>query len=183
MDTHPKRSPSASRAILPLGLDGLFRGIGQMLQLANHIAETAPEDESGAVEVSRTGSVGIPKAAQAVYGVSVRIGPRVAPPRRPFATLRQRAGKDPVIDDVREPAADVLDEGDHFLVVAELPGASEAEVTWQVRNERVLTIHAECADRKYHRDIAFAEPVDDRTALTSYANGILELRLWKPGLR
>ncbi len=97
--------------------------------------------------------------------------------------MRQNARKEPVIDDMREPAADVLDEGDHFLVIAELPGATEDDVKWHVRDEHVLTIHAECADRNYHRVITFAEPVDDRTALASYANGVLELRLWKPGLR
>jgi HSP20 family protein len=178
VNTHPK-GPAADRVSLPLGLDGLFRGLAQVLQLAHHIAESVPEDASGAVEAGQTGSAGIPKVAQAVYGVSMRIGPRVAPPRRRIATLRRNSRDESVVDDVREPTADVLDEGDHFLVVVELPGVQEDQVQWSLRDQRTLTIRAASPDRNYQRDIGFNEPVDDRDARSTFATGVLELRLWK----
>jgi HSP20 family protein len=111
--------------------------------------------------------------------VSVRIGPRVAPPRRRLATLRRNSRNEPVVDDVREPATDVLDEGDHFLVVVELPGVQEDQVHWCVRDLRTLTIRAASTDRNYQKDIGFPEAVDDRDLRSTFATGVLELRLWK----
>jgi len=150
-----------------------------VLQTASYIAEHVPEDATGAVEVASRSSRGIPGVARAIYGVSMRIGPRVAPPRRRPKTLRTNARKQPVIDDAREPAVDVLDEGDHFLVVAELPGVQETQVEWRLANERTLLIRAESPDRHYRRDIRVTEPIDAGKVLSSYANGVLELRLWK----
>lgn len=183
MNRHPKGDPAGSRVTLPLGLDGLFRGLAQMLQAVNRVTENAPPDESGAVEVSETGSIGIPAAAQAVYGVSVRVGPRVAPLRRPAAAVRRNARNEPIVVDVREAAADVLDEGDHYLVVVELPGVQEHEIEWNVRDHHTLTIRAASADRNYRKDIRLSEAVDARDAQAVFATGILELKLWKMGTR
>lgn len=183
MNTHSKGDPAGSRVTLPLGLDGLFRGLAHVLQLVNRVAENAPADETGAVEVTETGSIGIPAAAQAAYGVSVRIGPRVAPPRRPVATTPRNTRDKPIIVDLREAAADVLDEGDHYLVVVELPGVQEHEIEWSVRDHHTLTIRAAAADRNYRKDISLTEAVDPRRAQGRFATGILELRLWKMGSR
>ena len=178
MRTHPKSDGPRARATLPLGLDGLFRGLSQVLQIANEIAEKVPEDASGAVTASETGSRGL-KGLRAIYGASVRIGARVAPARRPIVTAPRSRRRAPVAEDTSEPMADVHDEGDHYLVVAELPGALEAGVRWEVRDDCRVIIKADAAGRTYRTELPLAEHVDDTRTVSCYANGVLELRLWK----
>jgi HSP20 family protein len=160
------------------GLEGLFRGLASILQTANDIAVRAGDDGTTPFEIDRRSSVGVPGAAKVVYGASLRIGARVAPPRRP-RTVRQNAGREPVIDDSREPVADVFDEGDHYLVIVELPGVEETAIHWGVRGGTSLEIRAESGDRKYVKQIALPGLVNDQAATCGYANGVMELRLWK----
>ena len=146
------------------GLEGLFRGIASILHLANDIAVSAGDDGSTPIDVRRTASTGVPGTVNVAYGASMRIGPRVAPPhRRPMF----------------EPAADVLDEGDHFVVIAELPGMEAAAIGWTVTDGSRLVIRAESADRKYVKDLRLPGLVSEEAAMSCYANGVLELRLWK----
>jgi HSP20 family protein len=135
-----KKSPS-------FGLDGMFRGLGQLLQLA---ADASTKD------------------ARAGYGVSVRIGGVRAPARRTH-----------VVEDTREPMVDVFDEGDHYLVVGELPGVAEPAAHWSVREGQWLTVAGTAGARRYHKDLRLAERVASATAQARFENGVLELRLWK----
>jgi HSP20 family molecular chaperone IbpA len=178
VSTHHKPDDRRPRVTLPLGLDGLFRGITHVLQTASHIADTVPEDPSGAVDVTQTGTIG-PKGMRAVYGASVHIGPRVAPLRGYASVAKRRARRTATEEDAREPMADVHDEGDHYLIVAELPGAAETSVQWSVRDGRRLVVRADCQGRKYYTELTLAETVDEDTIVSCYANGVLELRLWK----
>lgn len=161
------------------GLDGLFSGLTNIFQIANDLVERAASDAASGVEVHRASKTAMRDGAQTVCGVSIRVGPRVAPPRRVFGTVRRNARREPVIDDVCEPSVDVFDEGDHFLVVAELPGVDQAAVDWSITDGVRLTVRAESADRKYHRNIELSERVDREHASACHANGVLELRLWK----
>ena len=161
------------------GLEGLFRGIASILQMANDVAVRAGDDGVTPVDVQRTSSTGIPGALNVVYGASLRVGARVAPPRRRPRTLRQNARREPIIDDSREPVADLFDEGDHYLVIAELPGVDAAAVRWTLERGTLVTIAAESADRKYVKQIELPGLASDQAAVSCYANGVLELRLWK----
>ena len=161
------------------GLEGLFQGIAGILQTVNEIVVRAGDDGSTPIEVHRSGSTGIPGALNAVYGASVRVGPRVAPLRTRPATLRRNARNEAVIDETREPAVDVFDEGDHYLIVAELPGVDERAVQWTVRTDTGVLISAESDDRKYSKTLQLTEAVDADRAVSCYVNGVLELRLWK----
>jgi len=159
-------------------LDGLFRGLTQVLQMADEIARKVPEDASTAVEAGTSGRTG-PKGLRAMYGASVRIGPRVAPPLRHPGTVRRNARRESVIDDAREPLTDVHDEGDYYLVIAELPGAEESTVQWSVHDGRRVVVGAESADRRYHGEVVLAESVDEGRAEGLYVNGVLAVKLCK----
>jgi HSP20 family protein len=126
-----------------------------------------------------TEAIGSRKGVHVVYGLSVRVGLQGVPVVARFGNLRQDAGKMPVVDEAREPIADVFDEEDHYLVIAELPGVDQPAVQWSVREGLFVIISAESAGRKYHKEIELTTRVDDRTAVSRYANGVLELRLWK----
>jgi HSP20 family protein len=173
-----KKTMPQPRTNWPLGLDGLVRGLDSLLQAAAHIAEATDDDEASA-EVHRTGTVGSPKGVHAVYGVSVRLGARGRPVVSRFGNVRQNARSAPVVDPVREPMADVLDEGDHYLVVAELPGVEASDVHWRLLDDRRLVIRAESAGRRYYREIELTVPVDAENVGSRYENGVLELTLSK----
>ena len=161
------------------GLEGLFRGIASILQTANDIAVRAGDDGTTPIEVDRESSTGIPGALKVRYGASLRVGARVAPPRRRMRTVRQPAGREPIIEDANEPIADVFDEGDHLVVVAELPGVELAAIRWNVTNGKTLAIEAESPDRRYLKTIDLPALVNAQAATCGYANGVMELRLWK----
>jgi HSP20 family protein len=160
--------------------DELFRGLGNLLRIATELAEQAQGGQSQA-EVRRSGSCGIPKTLHAVYGVSVRVGPRGEPVVAPFGNVRRNARKEAVVEEAREPLADVLDEDDHFLVVVELPGVDESAVHWELGDGVHLTVSASARGRAYSRAIELTEPADPARALARYENGVLELRLAKEG--
>ena len=162
---------------LSLGLGGVFRGLSDLLQIAVEIAESEDAGRTAAT-VRRERTSGLP-GLHAVYGVSVRVGARGAPVVTRFGNVRQNADREPVIEEEREPLVDVLDEDDHYLIVAELPGVGQDAVSWRLRDTHTLVIGGDAPERKYSRTVALADPVNDQTAMSSYANGILQLKLWK----
>ena len=164
-----KRSDDDLPVDLPRTVEGLFRGLGNLLEKATELAGKADQ-------LSHTEVVGDPNGLRAEYGVSVRFGAAAAPAAAPFKTVRRP------VDPVREPATDFFDEDDHYLVVAELPGINEADVQWSASGD-VLTIRAACGDRKYGKEIRLPSPVDPAKTHAAYKNGILELRLWKRAKR
>ena len=161
------------------GLEGLFQGIASILRTVNDVAVRAGDDGTTPIEVQRSSSFGVPGALNTVYGASVRVGPRVAPPRTRPRTLRQNARREPVIDDAREPIADVFDEGDHYAVIAELPGVESSAVQWSVCDGQRVVIRAESPERKYHKELVLPGLVNEQAAVSCYSNGVLELHLWK----
>ena len=146
------------------GIENLFQGIASILRMANDIVVRAGDDGTTPIEVHRRSSIGIPGALNGVFGASVRVGPRVAPPRR-----RPRS----------EPLADVFDEGDRYVVIAELPGVDATNIQWNVTDGVRLVIRADSCTRKYHKQIVLPGPVNEQSSVSCYTNGVLELRLWK----
>lgn len=84
-----------------------------------------------------------------------------------------------IVRETREPMVDVFNEGDHYLIVAEVRGADSANVDWHVRNERTVVIQGSSDRCAYYRELELAAPVTVQTAVASYSNGVLEVRLWK----
>jgi HSP20 family molecular chaperone IbpA len=172
-DRKDKTTPTSAAE----GLDGILRGLGNLLQTAVQMAENVQE----AGEVHQSGSTGS-EGLRAVYGVSVRVGPGNVRRIENFGNLRQRPGQKPVIDEFREPMTDLLDEGDYLLVIVELPGIEESGVEWKINGDTVV-ISARAGARKYHKKLRLPSPVDEKRSISSYKNGILELKLWKQQAR
>jgi len=160
------------------GLGGIFKGLGDFLEMASNLSQKAEQLQGEAGEGMRVGTFGSPKGLHAVYGVSVRVGAGGQPVVEHFGNLREKAGKGPVVDEVREPIADLLDEDDHFLVVAELPGMGESEVQWKIKDD-ILILSGESGDRKYYKELLLPSRIQENTVSAAYKNGILELKLWK----
>jgi HSP20 family protein len=151
-----------------ISFGGLFKGIGNLIDLASKLSEEGAEKKG---EIG-----GLPKGAKGVYGFSIKTlaGKPVV---ESFGNVRETA-KGPVVEEVREPIVDVFDEEDHILVIAELPGVSEDEIKVEVTGD-ILNLTASDKDRKYAKEILLPSKVKSDSMKTSYKNGILEVTLGK----
>lgn len=151
-----------------LGLGGLFKGIGDFIELVGEMAE------KGEREVRTTGEIkGLGK--DAIYGYHVRIGPLGKPEIKTFGTVR-RTEKGPVIAEKREPLVDVFEEKDHLRVMAELPGCEKKDVKLDLKGD-TLTISVDKPDRKYYKDVKL--PAETKINKVTCNNGVLEVELKK----
>jgi HSP20 family protein len=151
-----------------IGFGGLFKGLGNLIDLAAKLREEG---------VEKRGEIrGLPRGARGVYGFSIRTLAG-KPVIESFGNIRETA-RGPVVEEVREPMVDVFDEPDHILVIAELPGVSENEIKLEVSGD-ILNLSASDKDRKYAREILLPGKVKSESVKTSYNNGILEITLEK----
>ena len=160
------------------GFKGIFRGLGDLLQMASDFASTA--SNSAAPHAMRRGALLRPRGLHGVYGVSVRVCPPGAPSVARVGQVRSTPRDGVVINGAREPLADVFDEGDHYVVIVELPGVESSSVHWRIAGGTAVIIRADSSDRKYYKTLTLPGPIDDNATVSCYANGVLELKLWKP---
>jgi HSP20 family protein len=168
-----KKKERKEEVTFDLGFSGLFRGLGDFIDLLGEMIETGEE------EVTRTGEFrikGLGDKARGVYGFSVRTGVGGIPRVERFGNIRTTE-EGPVVAEVREPLVDVFDEEQEIVVVAELPGVAEDEVRIEIQDD-ILSLET-TGERKYAKEILLPEPVDAATLQKTYKNGILELRLKK----
>ena len=174
--TNKKRQPAKPSVNLDLGFGGLFKNIGDLVDLISDMADKAETSEG---EVSQSGEFdvkGLGEKARGVYGFSIRTGIGGAPRVERFGNIR-KTEEGPVVADVREPLVDTFDEGAEIVIVAELPGVSEAQVQVELKDD-ILTISTS-GDRLYAKEILLSAEVEPGSLRQTYTNGILELRLKK----
>ncbi len=73
---------------------------------------------------------------------------------------------------------DILDEGDYFLLLVELPGAREEEIRVEGRDGR-LSVTVDSAEARYYNAIPLPAGADAADLSATYRNGILQVRLGK----
>ncbi|NTU78728.1 MAG: Hsp20/alpha crystallin family protein [Chloroflexales bacterium] len=175
-DKDKQRRPTQPSINIDLGFGGLFKNLGDLIDLVSDMADSA-EAEGG--ETTRSGEFqvkGLGDKARGVYGFSIRTGASGSPKVERFGNIRATE-EGPVVADVREPLVDLFDEGDEILIVAELPGVSEAQVQVELHDD-ILSVTTS-GDRRYAKEILLSDPVDPASLQKTYTNGILELRLKK----
>ncbi len=151
-----------------VGFGGLFKGIGDLMDLA------AKLDEQG---ISRSGELkGLPKDARGVYGFSIRtLGGK--PVIETFGNVRESA-RGPVVEEVHEPIVDVYDEKGFLNIVCEIPGVSKDKIKVEVTGD-IVNLTAANHKRKYAKEILLPCKVKKDSLKTSYQNGILEITVEK----
>ena len=155
-----------------VGLGSMFRGLGGFLDLLSDIAQ------KGEGELNRSGEVGDDKkGVKAVYGFSVRVGGGGKPLVETFGNVKDNDGR-PVVEETREPMVDVFDEGDHLILIAELPGVEVNDIRFEIKDD-VLSLSATRGDRKYRKEVLLPTAVLTKGAAPSYRNGVFELKLPK----
>ena len=155
-----------------ISFGGLFQGIGSVIDLVSKM------EEEGKREVKREGEFTSPSGrVKAVYGFSVKTSVGGKPVVEPFGNVR-KTPKGPVVEEERQPLVDVFDEKDHVLVIIELPGVEEKQISTQIKGD-ILTLSAVSSDRKYYKEVILPKDVDHGTLKNKYKNGVLEIRINK----
>jgi HSP20 family protein len=154
------------------GLGGLLKGIGDLVDQLNTLAEKADGvHQTGEIKID-----GLRDGAKLVYGVSIRNAADGRPRAEPFGNVRTTAAGAEV-QSAREPLVDVFDEADALLVVAELPGVPEGEIEVELHGD-LLSIRS-TGERRYARELLLEQAVDAAGMIHSHRNGILEIRIPK----
>ncbi len=175
-DKKDEREPNKPNFTLDLGLGGIFKNLGDML---NVIADLTDKAQAAQAEVSRSAEFevkGMGDQARGVYGFTIRSGIGGPPRIQPFGNIR-KTEDGPVVSDVREPLVDIFDEGAEILIVAELPGVSATQIQVDLKDD-ILSITT-TGERRYTKEILLSAAVDPDSLQQTYTNGILELRLRK----
>ena len=73
---------------------------------------------------------------------------------------------------------DLLDEGDHILVIMELTGVREEDIQVQVEGQSLVVV-ADTPDHSYHEEISLPSAVDAERFTTRYHNDLLQVRFEK----
>mgnify|MGYP000008091429 CR=1 FL=1 len=160
----------------PLGnVEGMLRGLGDLVEKLGDLAEKGEQLKRNGVFDVNTGSG---KDAKAVYGFSVKMGlndndePRV----EPFGNVhRNEQTGETTVQEVSEPLVDVIEESDHVLVLAEMPGVADENVTLELNGD-ILTLHAENGSKKYHKEIVLPRSFESSAMERACRNGILEVK-------
>ncbi|WP_224249738.1 archaeal heat shock protein Hsp20 [Hyalangium gracile] len=150
----------------------MFRSLGGFMELLSELAEKSGGEFTHSEELGDD-----KKGVKAVYGFSVRVGGGGKPIVEKFGNV-QDDGKGPVVEEVREPMVDQFDEGEHLLIVAELPGVDTQDIHFELK-EDVLLLSATRGERKYRKEVLLSAPVQAQAATSSYRNGVFELKLPK----
>jgi len=113
-----------------------------------------------------------------VYGYSVKIGPDGKPVIREFGNMKPgltgEGGAPLNLTDRREPLVDLIENDDTVKVLAELPGVEKNEIRLRA-TDNGLTISVDNPIRKYYKELEFPVEVDERSAKSTYVNGVLEI--------
>jgi len=168
-----KKKEEKGEVTFDLGFGGLFKGLGDFVDLLSEMVEKGEE------QVTRTGEFkvkGLGDKARGVYGFSVHTGIGGIPRVERFGNIRTTE-EGPEVAEVREPLVDVFDEAQEIVVAAELPGVGEEEIHVDIQDD-VLSLET-TGEHKYAKEILLSAPVDAANMQKSYKNGILELRLKK----
>lgn len=154
-------------------VEGMLRGLGALVE---KLAETGEQiKRSGAFDMD----IDSGKKAKAVYGFSVKMGinDNEDPHIEPFGNVRRDENTGETrVQEVSEPLVDVIEESDHVLVLAEMPGVADEDVQLELNGD-ILTLHAEKGSKKYHKEIVLPHSFVSDAIERSCRNGILEVKL------
>lgn len=153
----------------------LFRGIGNLIDLAVRMEEERRDEEK------RSGELTSPSGrVKAIFGVSIKTALDEMPTieARESSANTSRASRGPVVEEELQPFVDVFDEQDQILVVVDLPGVEEEHIHIEVRGD-ILILATAGGNRNYAKEIVLPASVDAATLKSAYRNGVLEIRVDK----
>lgn len=156
-----------------LSLGGLFKGVEKLIDLASELKEAGGEiKKEGKIDLSH-----FKEGMKGVYGFSIKTATGDRPIFETFGNIK-KTPEGPTVTEEREPLTDVFNEKDEVVVIAEIPGVSEEDITVDLKGD-ILEISAAGKNRKYRKEILLPVQVKNETLSYNYKNGILEVRVKK----
>ena len=111
-----------------------------------------------------------------MYGVSMRVGPDGQPHIQEFGNVNRPVPAQEKRAPSREPLTDVIEENDSVRVIIELPGVQKDDVNVSAADVW-LDVSVDTENRKFSKRIELPCAVRSEGAISSYKNGVLEIRL------
>ncbi len=164
------------------GFAAIFKNLGELVERLETLSKESPEGEGVDQDVGENFSwEGSNGPVEGVFGFSIRTGSRAGAGRRvrvePFGNIRREPGEQSTrVTEIREPMTDVFEEGEHLLVVAEMPGVSAEEIEVEVHGD-VLLFSTENARRKYRKELMLPHSCATPAESLTCNNGIVEIKL------
>jgi HSP20 family protein len=156
-----------------LSLGGLFKGIESLVDLAAKLKEAGGEiGKEGEIDLSN-----LKEGMKGVFGFSVKTAVGGKPIVESFGNVKKTPAG-PKVEEEREPITDIFDEDEEIRIYAEMPGVNQEDIKLDLK-EDILDISARTGDRKYHKEILLPAKVQAETLVSSYNNGILEIKVKK----
>jgi HSP20 family protein len=149
---------------------GFIKGLTELVEKLGELAETGRE-------LRRGGEFNGPDdKLKAVYGLRVKLGVGgEAVDVEPFGDLKfDRKSRHPVVEEVREPLVDVIEEASRVLIVAEMPGITAQDVSLTIDDD-LMSIEAARKGRKYRKEVLLPRPVAKKNVSVSCNNGIVQI--------
>ncbi|MFZ5516957.1 MAG: archaeal heat shock protein Hsp20 [Candidatus Zhuqueibacterota bacterium] len=174
MEQTKKKKDDEHQINIDLGLGGLFKGLGNLVDLVSELSEKGQIIKERTQEFNGEGPL---KDLKGVYGFSIKMGTGGKPEVQSFGNVK-KSDHGPIVDEVREPMTDIFEEAHEIQVIAEMPGIEEKDVKLDL-NEDVLTIDANHAKRKYHKELLLPAKVKVESLSYVFKNGILEIKINK----
>ena len=178
-----REAPSDAAQTGVAGVEGMMdalRGLVERLVETGKGAADAAES-STAAKGERSFNIG-GKEARMVFGYTLKMGEEGVSAERfgdvPEAPTAPKAAATPT---ARQPIAEVFEDGEEIIVVAELPGADPSQIVCKAEGLQLL-IEAGGA-RRYRKTLALPAAVTADGMQTGFQNGILEVRLRREGLQ
>lgn len=151
-----------------------FDRIERMMDEMMHQAFQTPSSERRAKRMTRKEPY--------VYDFSMTVGPDGKPIIKEYQNVKpNRQQSRAHIREVKtetEPLIDILEHDKEITIVAQLPGAKKEDIRVHVA-ETQTTISADIQEHTYCKKLQLPAIVDPKSTMTSYKNGVLQIRLQK----
>ena len=152
--------------------------LGGLADLVEKLGELAEKGE----QLSKNGEFNMKDKQgndlKGVFGFSVKTclgGDEVKV--EPFGNIRRdKSTGESVVQEIREPMVDILEEDKYILVVAEMPGIGREDIQVEL-NDDILTISAQKKDKKYRKEILLPGSFSQDKMTVSCKNGVTEIKL------
>jgi HSP20 family molecular chaperone IbpA len=155
----PEKPPEGPVEGVLRGLDKVIPGLGELVKGLEKSEAFQERLEAADAEIERC----MEKAPTSSRVIGNRRS--IIPPRTNLKVSRTTLGKESSAPSPQKDIiADMFDEGDRFMVIAELPGIDEKDIEIEVKGNR-LVLFARSQGRQYHKDIVLPGTVKGNQVL------------------
>ena len=154
------------------GLGGLFKGIEKLVDLAGKLEEKGGINKEGEINLDH-----IKKGMKGVFGFTINTAGGGSPKVETFGNIR-KTPEGPKVNEEREPITDIFNEEREMVIIAEMPGIEENEITIDLK-EDILEISATGKNRTYRKEMLLPIKTTEKNLKHKFTNGILEIRITK----